>query len=29
MVAAWNALGLDYVVLGNYEFDFGDDVLCE
>ncbi len=29
MVAAWNALGLDYAVLGNHEFDFGDDVLRE
>ncbi|MFP2926362.1 bifunctional metallophosphatase/5'-nucleotidase [Pyxidicoccus sp. 3LG] len=29
MVAAWNALGLDYAVLGNHEFDFGDEVLHE
>ena len=29
MVDAWNALGLDYAVLGNHEFDFGDDVLRE
>jgi 5'-nucleotidase len=27
MIAAWNALGLDYAVLGNHEFDFGPDVL--
>lgn len=27
MVAAWNALGLDYAVLGNHEFDFGPDTL--
>jgi 2',3'-cyclic-nucleotide 2'-phosphodiesterase (5'-nucleotidase family) len=27
MVDAWNALGLDYAVVGNHEFDFGDDVL--
>lgn len=27
MIASWNALGLDYAVLGNHEFDFGDDVL--
>ena len=27
MIAAWNALGLDYAVLGNHEFDFGPDTL--
>ncbi|MGE0126789.1 MAG: bifunctional UDP-sugar hydrolase/5'-nucleotidase [Blastocatellales bacterium] len=27
MIAAWNAMGLDYSVLGNHEFDFGPDVL--
>jgi len=27
MIAAWNALGLDYSALGNHEFDFGPDVL--
>lgn len=27
MIAAWNAVGLDYAVFGNHEFDFGDDVL--
>ncbi len=29
MIAAWNELGLDYAVLGNHEFDFGNDVLLE
>jgi 5'-nucleotidase len=29
MIDAWNALGLDYAVLGNHEFDFGDDTLRE
>jgi 5'-nucleotidase len=29
VIAAWNALGLDYAVLGNHEFDFGNDVLLE
>lgn len=29
MIALWNAVGLDYAVLGNHEFDFGDDVLVE
>ncbi len=29
MIAAWNALGLDYACLGNHEFDFGNDVLLE
>ncbi|MCP3098754.1 bifunctional metallophosphatase/5'-nucleotidase [Myxococcus sp. K15C18031901] len=29
MIDAWNALGLDVAVLGNHEFDFGDDVLKE
>ncbi|MCA1564123.1 MAG: 5'-nucleotidase C-terminal domain-containing protein [Acidobacteria bacterium] len=29
MIAAWNATGLDYAVLGNHEFDFGDAVLRE
>ncbi|CAM3894738.1 bifunctional metallophosphatase/5'-nucleotidase [Corallococcus sp. ZKHCc1 1396] len=27
MIDAWNALGVDYAVVGNHEFDFGDDVL--
>ncbi|MBM7118019.1 bifunctional metallophosphatase/5'-nucleotidase [Archangium primigenium] len=27
MIDAWNALGVDYAVLGNHEFDFGPDVL--
>ncbi|MGH9937812.1 MAG: bifunctional metallophosphatase/5'-nucleotidase [Blastocatellia bacterium] len=27
MIAAWNALGLDYAALGNHEFDFGPDTL--
>jgi 5'-nucleotidase len=27
MVEAWNAVGLDYSVYGNHEFDFGPDVL--
>ncbi len=27
MIDAWNALGLDFAVLGNHEFDFGPDVL--
>jgi 5'-nucleotidase len=27
MIEAWNAVGLDYSVFGNHEFDFGDDVL--
>jgi 5'-nucleotidase len=27
MIAVWNALGLDYAVFGNHEFDFGDQVL--
>ncbi|RKG72172.1 bifunctional metallophosphatase/5'-nucleotidase [Corallococcus terminator] len=27
MIDAWNALGVDYSVVGNHEFDFGDDVL--
>lgn len=27
MIAAWNAVGVDYAVLGNHEFDFGADVL--
>ncbi|WNG38823.1 bifunctional metallophosphatase/5'-nucleotidase [Archangium violaceum] len=27
MIDAWNALGLDYAVLGNHEFDFGPDVM--
>jgi len=27
MIATWNAAGLDYGVLGNHEFDFGDGVL--
>ncbi len=29
MIALWNAIGLDYAVLGNHEFDFGDEVLLE
>ncbi|MGH9834548.1 MAG: bifunctional metallophosphatase/5'-nucleotidase, partial [Blastocatellia bacterium] len=29
MIAAWNAIGLDYAVLGNHEFDFGNEVLLE
>ncbi|MBI4455123.1 MAG: 5'-nucleotidase C-terminal domain-containing protein [Acidobacteria bacterium] len=29
MIAAWNAVGLDYAALGNHEFDFGDTVLRE
>lgn len=29
MIAVWNAVGLDYAVLGNHEFDFGDDVLVQ
>ncbi|MCE9667806.1 bifunctional metallophosphatase/5'-nucleotidase [Myxococcus stipitatus] len=29
MIDAWNALGLDVAVLGNHEFDFGDDTLKE
>ncbi len=27
MIEGWNALGLDYAVLGNHEFDFGPEVL--
>ncbi|MGZ3457556.1 MAG: 5'-nucleotidase C-terminal domain-containing protein [Archangium sp.] len=27
MIDAWNALGLDFAVLGNHEFDFGPNVL--
>ena len=27
MIEAWNAIGLDYSVFGNHEFDFGPDVL--
>jgi len=27
MIDAWNAVGLDYSVFGNHEFDFGPDVL--
>jgi 5'-nucleotidase len=27
MIDTWNAAGLDYAVLGNHEFDFGDEVL--
>lgn len=27
MIDAWNAIGLDYAVFGNHEFDFGPDVL--
>jgi len=29
VIATWNALGLDYAVLGNHEFDFGNDVLIQ
>jgi 5'-nucleotidase len=29
MIAAWNALGVDYAVLGNHEFDFGSETLRE
>jgi 5'-nucleotidase / UDP-sugar diphosphatase len=29
MIAAWNAVGLDYATFGNHEFDFGPDVLRE
>jgi 5'-nucleotidase len=29
MIDAWNALGLDFAVLGNHEFDFGPDVLVQ
>ena len=29
MIDTWNAVGLDYAVLGNHEFDFGPDVLLE
>ena len=29
MIDAWNAVGLDYAVFGNHEFDFGPDVLRE
>lgn len=27
MIDAWNAVGLDYAVFGNHEFDFGPEVL--
>ncbi len=27
MISVWNATGLDLAVLGNHEFDFGDEVL--
>lgn len=29
MIAAWNALPIDYATFGNHEFDFGPDVLKE
>ncbi|HEX8070104.1 MAG TPA: bifunctional UDP-sugar hydrolase/5'-nucleotidase [Pyrinomonadaceae bacterium] len=29
MIETWNAVGLDYAVLGNHEFDFGNDVLLQ
>jgi 5'-nucleotidase len=29
MVAAFNAMGLDFATLGNHEFDFGKDVLLQ
>jgi 5'-nucleotidase len=29
MIDAWNAVGLDYAVLGNHEFDVKTDVLLE
>jgi len=29
MIEAWNAIGLDYAVLGNHEFDMGNDILLK
>ena len=29
MIDAWNAIGLDFAVFGNHEFDFGPDVLVK
>lgn len=29
MIDAWNALGIDYAVFGNHEFDFKSDVLLQ
>lgn len=29
MIDAWNAIGLDYAVFGNHEFDLGPEVLAE
>lgn len=29
VIATWNAIGLDYSVLGNHEFDFGNDILVQ
>ncbi len=29
MIEAWNAVGIDYAVFGNHEFDFGVDILKE
>ncbi len=29
MIDAWNAVGLDFAVFGNHEFDFGPDVLIQ
>lgn len=29
MIAAWNAVGLDYATYGNHDFDFGPAVLAE
>src|ERR1044072_7280525 len=29
MIDAWNAVGLDYSVFGNHEFDYGDAVLMQ
>lgn len=29
VIATWNAIGLDYAVLGNHEFDFGNEILIQ
>ncbi|MBV9960158.1 MAG: bifunctional metallophosphatase/5'-nucleotidase [Acidobacteria bacterium] len=29
MIDAWNAVGIDFAVFGNHEFDFGPDVLIQ
>src|SRR3712207_5952918 len=29
MIDAWNAVGLDYSVFGNHEFDYGDEELLK